>query len=659
MFRFAKGAPGGDDYHFLWINPKHPDHMVTAADQGTVVTVNGGKTWSDWYNQPTGQFYHVETDDRFPYWIYSGQQDSGTVGTPARGDFGGLTFRDWYPVGAEERGWDVPDPADPDVVYGTGLGGNVMRFDRRTKQSVNISPVVEGTYARRPTEVKYRYTWITPLAISRKPPHAIYYAAQVLFRSTDRGQSWTVVSPDLTGAKPGATGCDGEITVANASPCGFGVIYTIALSPRDENEIWIGTDDGRIQMTRDAGKSWNDVTPRGLRAWSKVSSLDVSPSEPGTAYAAIDTHRLDDFRPHLYRTHDAGKTWKEITSGIPAGQYTSVLRADPVRKGLLYAGTIGGVFVSFDDGDRWQPLQLNLPTAWVGDLQVRGADLVAATNGRAIWVLDNVTPLRQVSAAVAAEPAHLFPPPTAIRVRRNENRDTPLPPETPMGANPPPGAVIDYTLARRASGPLVIEIADAGGRVLRRYASNDQPEKIPARQYFADEWLKPAAPPSTSAGHHRILWDLRGPRPRAESYSYSIAAIHGEDTPAEPEGPLAAPGRYTVRLTVDGKTLTQPLTLEPDPRVKTPAADIAKQVELAAATANQMDRAAGELAKVRARRKEPGAPKELEKTERDLARASARLSALFLALSSGDAAPTAQAIAEFDELKKQLDASSR
>src|SRR4029453_7381041 len=331
--------------------------------------------------------------------------------------------------------------------------------DRRTKQSVNISPVVEGTYARRPTEVKYRYTWITPLAISRKPPHAIYYAAQVLFRAPDRGQSWTVVRPDLTAAKPGATGCDGEITVANASPCGFGVIYTIALSPRDENEIWIGTDDGRIQMTRDAGKSWNDVTPRGLRAWSKVSSLDVSPSEPGTAYAAIDTHRLDDFRPHLYRTHDAGKTWKEITSGIPAGQYTSVLRADPVRKGLLYAGTIGGVFVSFDDGDRWQPLQLNLPTAWVGDLQVRGADLVAATNGRAIWVLDNVTPLRQVSAAVAAEPAHLFPPPVAVRVGRNENRDTPLPPETPMGANPPPGAVIDYILARRVSGPLVIAIA--------------------------------------------------------------------------------------------------------------------------------------------------------------------------------------------------------
>jgi photosystem II stability/assembly factor-like uncharacterized protein len=656
-FRFAKGAPGGDDYHFLWINPKHPDHMVTAADQGTVVTVNGGKTWSDWYNQPTGQFYHVETDDRFPYWIYSGQQDSGSVGTPARGDFGGLTFRDWYPVGAEERGWDVPDPAHPDVVYGTGLGGNVMRFDRRTRQSVNISPVVEGTYARRPTEVKYRYTWITPLAISKKPPYAIYYAAQVLFRSTDRGQSWTVVSPDLTGAKPGAAGCDGEITLANASPCGFGVIYTIALTPRDESEIWVGTDDGRIQMTRDAGKSWNDVTPRGLAAWSKVSSLDVSPSDPGTAYAAIDTHRLDDFRPHLFRTHDAGRTWKEITSGIPAGQYTSVLRADPVRKGLLYAGTIGGVFVSFDDGDHWQPLQPNLPTAWVGDLQVRGADLVAATNGRAIWVLDNVTPLRQLSSAVVAEPAHLFPPPAAVRVRRNENRDTPLPPETPMGANPPPGAVIDYTLARSVSGPLVIEIADAGGRVLRRYASNDQPEKIPARQYFADEWLKPATPPPTSAGHHRIVWDLRGPRPRAESYNYSIAAIHGEDTPAEPEGPLAAPGRYTVRLTVDGKTLTQPLTLDPDPRVQTPAADIAKQVELAAATASQMDRAAEELAKVRARRKEPGAPKELEKAERDLARVSARLSALFLALSSGDAAPTAQAIAEFDELKKQLDAS--
>ncbi|HEV8610809.1 MAG TPA: hypothetical protein VGS98_12175, partial [Thermoanaerobaculia bacterium] len=672
-FRIVKGAPGGDDYHFLWINPKRPDHMVTSADQGTVVTVNGGRTWSDWYNQPTGQFYHVETDDRFPYWIYSGQQDSGSVGTMSRSDFGGLTFRDWYPVGAEERGWDVPDPADPDVVYGTGLGGNVMRFDRRTKQAVNISPVVESTYARRPTEVKYRYTWITPLAVSKKPPHPIYYASQVLFRSTDRGQSWTVVSPDLTGAKPGMPGCDGEITLANASPCGFGVIFTIALSPRDENEIWVGTDDGRIQMTRDAGKTWNDVTPKDLAPWSKVSAIDVSALEPGTAYAAVDTHRKDDFAPHLFRTHDLGKTWTVIGSGIPATQYTSVVRADPVRKGLLYAGTIGGVHVSFDDGDHWQPLQLNLPTAWVGDLQVRGADLVAATNGRALWVLDDVAPLRQLTPAVGGEAVHLFEPGTAIRVRRNENRDTPLPPETPMGQNPPPGAVIDYTLASDVSGPVVIEVADARGRAVRKYSSTDQPEVLPATRYFAEEWLKAAASLPTTAGHHRVVWDLRGPRPKAERYNYSIAAIHGEDTPAEPEGPLAPPGRYTVRLTAGGKTSTHPLTLKLDPRVKTPEADIVKQVELASATAEQLDRTAATLGEVRALRKEVETAREraasstaaaqaiqafgerVAAQEKDLARLSGRFSGLFSALSSGDAAPTAQALAESEELRGALD----
>ena len=672
-FRIVKGAPGGDDYHFLWINPKRPDHRVTAADQGTVVTVNGGRTWSDWYNQPTGQFYHVETDDRFPYWIYGGQQDSGSVGTMSRSDFGGLTFRDWYPVGAEERGWDVPDPGDPDVVYGTGLGGNVMRFDRRTKQAVNVSPVVESTYARRPTEVKYRYTWITPLAVSKKAPHPIYYAAQVLFRSTDRGQSWTVVSPDLTGAKPGTPGCDGEITLANASPCGFGVIFTIALSPRDENEIWVGTDDGRIQMTRDAGKTWSDVTPKDVAPWSKVSAIDVSALEPGTVYAAVDTHRKDDFAPHLFRTHDAGKTWTAIASGIPPTQYTSVVRADPVRKGLLYAGTVGGVYVSFDDGDHWQPLQLNLPTAWVSDLQVRGADLVAGTNGRALWVLDDVTPLRQLTAAVGGEAAHLFEPTTAIRVRRNENRDTPLPPETPMGQNPPAGAILDYALAKDVSGPVAIEILDARGKLVRKYSSTDRPESLPATRYFAEEWLKAAAPLPTTAGHHRVVWDLRGPRPRAERYTYSIAAIQGEDTPAEPEGPLVPPGRYTVRLTAGGKTSTQPLTLKLDPRVRTPESDIVKQVELAGATAAQMDRAAETLAQVRALRKEVEAARaragsnaeatralqtlggRVEAQEKDLAQLSGRFSGLFAALSSGDAAPTAQALAESEDLRAALD----
>src|SRR5256886_1763577 len=348
--------------------------MITASDQGTVVTVDGGKTWSDWYNQPTGQFYHVEADGRFPYWVYSGQQDSGTAGTASRGDYGGLTFREWHPVGADERGWDVPDPADPEIIYGSGLGGSLIRFDNRTGQGTQISPVVETTYARRPTEVKYRYTWIPPVAVSTKKPHALYFASQVLFRSTDRGQSWTEASPDLTGAVPGTPGCDGEVTLANARPCGFGVIYTIALSPHDEDEMWIGTDSGLIHTTKDGGKTWRDVTPKGLLPWSKVASLDV------------------------------------------------------------------------------------------------------------------VTPLRQTmperSGAVGSSP-YLFAPAAAVRVRRNVSHDTPLPPETPMGQNPPAGAVIDYVLPRAVAGPVALEILDSAGRVVRSFSRADEPATGAAPPHFA------------------------------------------------------------------------------------------------------------------------------------------------------------------------------
>jgi photosystem II stability/assembly factor-like uncharacterized protein len=655
-FTITKGAPGGDDYHHLWINPKHPERMATGADQGAIVTVNGGRTWSDWYNQPTGQFYHVETDDRFPYWVYSGQQDMGTVGTSSRGDSGGLTFREWHPVGADERGWDVPDPSDPEIVYGTGLGGSVIRFDGRTGQGTNISPIVESTYARKPTEVKHRYTWITPLAVSRKKPHAIYHASQVLFRSTNRGRSWTIVSPDLTGAVEGTSGCDGEITLANARPCGFGVIYAIALSP-DENEIWVGTDSGLIQLTRDGGRSWQNVTPKNLPAWSKVAILDLSALEPGVVYAAIDSHRLDDFAPHLLKTRDFGKTWTAITTGLPPKQYTTVVRADPVRKGLLYAGTLGGVFVSFDEGAHWQPLQLNFPTAWVEDLQVHGNDLVAATNGRALWILDGLAPLRQLSSSVPGDKVHLFAPSPAIRVRRNINHDTPLPPETPMGKNPPTGAILDYVVPRDASGPLTIEILDSRGDVVRKYSSEDKPESLTARRYFADDWVKPAPPPSAAAGHHRFVWDLRGPRPRAESYDYSIAAIWGEDTPIEPEGPLVVPGSYTVRLTAGGTTVTQALTVEPDPRASASRADYVQQYELATRTATEMERTADALAQVRARRKKADAPdaKQLESAEKVLGRLSARLSGLFSTIESGDAAPSVQAVAELADIHAALE----
>ena len=654
-FEVFKGAPGGDDYHFVWINPKHPDHIVTASDQGTVVSVNGGRTWSSWYNQPTGQFYHLAADDRFPYWIYSGQQDSGTVGIASRSDYGALSFRDWHPVGGDERDYDVPDQGDPGTIYASGLGGGLVRFDERTGQTAAIDPNVESVYARRATTVKYRYTWITPIAVSPRPPHAIYEGAQVLFKSADRGQSWSIVSPDLSRAVPGTAGCDGAITVQNAAPCGFGVIFSIALSPRTDDEIWIGTDDGRIQRTRDAGKSWVDVTPKEITAWSKIASLDVSALDPETAYAAVDRHRLDDFSPQAYRTHDGGKTWTSIASGLPVGGFVGVVRADPVRRGLLYAGTDSGVYVSFDDGARWRPLQQNLPTTWVRDLLVHGDDLIAATQGRGIWIMDDVAPLRALADGQAPQALRLFPPAEALRLRRSEAKDTPLPPETPLGENPPAGAIIDYLVGEGATGPVAIEILDPTGDLVRRFSSDEKPEKAAGNRYFAEGWLKPAADLPATPGHHRWVWDLREPAPKAAQYEYTIAAIWGDDTPAEPQGALVPPGRYTVRLIGSGRTETQPLTVKMDPRVTVGAEAISRQYALARHAAAGMEKSLAAMQELGAYRKSlqpaAGAPPEKELTGKlapfqgagGFADVHRRFTAAFRAITSADNAPTAQA----------------
>ena len=588
-FTLIKGAPGGDDYHHLWINPDYPDHMITAADQGTVVTVDGGVHWSDWYNQPTGQFYHLAADKRFPYRIYSGQQDTGTVGIASRSDYGAISFRDWHPVGGDERDYDIPDPEDPDIVFGSGLGSRISRWDARTGQVQNVSPWPVSAYGARPTDLKYRYTWISPIAFSAHAPYALYAGAQVLFRSMDKGQHWDIISPDLTGQQESARHCDGDVPVARATGCGYGVIYSIAPSPRTNDEIWIGTDNGLIHVTADGGAHWRNVTPRGIPKWSKIASLDVSALEPGTAYAAVDNHRQDAFRPIALRTHDNGNTWTKITHGLPDGHFVGVVRADLVKKGLLYAGTDIGVYVSFDDGDHWQPLQRNLPVAWVRDLLVHGNDLIAATQGRAIWMLDDVTPLRQFDAGIARADAHLFAPAPAIRVRGSQNKDTPPPADTPLGTNPPTGAIIDYTLGKPAK-QVVIEIREKGGKVVRRFASDDSTPPIKAERYFAEAWTKPAAKPSTEPGAHRFVWNLRWPRPKATEYSYSIAAVWGEDTPLTPEGMLALPGEYDVALIVDGEEQHQTLTVAPDPRVH------ATRAELEQALAFYRD-VEGELAK--------------------------------------------------------------
>jgi photosystem II stability/assembly factor-like uncharacterized protein len=639
-FTIAKGAPGGDDYHRLWIDPTDPQRMITGADQGAVLTLNGGRSWSSWYNQPTGQFYRIATDNRFPYWIYSGQQDSGTVAIASRSDYGQITFRDWHPVGGDERDGDVPDPANPDIVYGAGLGGRLSKWVAATGQVQNVTPWPVTSYGERPGTSRYRYSWITPLAISDRAPHAVYMAAQVLFRSLDGGQSWQTISPDLTGAVEGAKGCEGDVPVERATACGWGVIFAMAPSAAADGLVWIGTDNGRVQLTRDDGATWTNVTPPGMADWTKVNIIDASRVDAGTAYVAADRHRLDDFRPLAWRTHDFGKTWTEIGHGLPAGAWVGVVREDPKRRGLLFAGTSRGVFVSFDDGDHWQSLQLDLPRTGINDLVVHGDDVVVATQGRGVWALDGIQPLR-VSAGQSATAAFLVLPATAYRVRANNNKDTPLPPEEPRAANPPVGAVLDYVLPQGVTGPMVIEIVQAeGGRreaetIVRRFSSGDKPVQAPGDIYFARSWLAPPPIPTTNAGHNRFVWDLRYEPPRAVEYEYSIAAVPG-GAKATPEGPFVLPGTYEVRLTVGGTMLRQPLAVAMDPRVKTPAADLAALLAFQREVDAEMARSA-QLAETQAARR-----KQLEAARNAAKDADARAAAERALAEFDRAAGTAQ-----------------
>ncbi len=646
----VKGAPGGDDYHQVWINPAHPDHMATASDQGVVVSVDGGKTWSSWYNQPTGQFYHLAADNRFPYRVYSGQQDSGTVGIASRSDYGAIGYRDWTPVGGDERDYDIPDPDDPTIVYGSGLGGRISRWDARTGQVANITPFPEPNYGERQTTTAHHFTWVTPMAVSRAGPTTLYIGGEVVFASTDRGALWSVVSPDLTGKVSGAKGCGGAVAVADVKACGYGGIWTLAPSPRHAGELWVGTDDGLIQLTRDDGAHWANVTPPSVPVWAKVAAIDVSPLEDGVAYAAVDNHRQADLAPRVLATGDYGATWRDATGDLPAGHFVEAVRADPVRKGLLFAGTEVGAFVSLDDGAHWTALQNGLPTAQVNDLLIHGDDLIAATQGRAIWVLDDLTPLRQASPAIAREAVHLFAPAPAVRARPDNNHDTPLPPEEPAGQNPPDGAIIDYWLGAPAKGPVILDIRDAVGALVQRLTSEPQPAPD-AERYFAQSWTRPAPVLSRAAGMHRAVWNLRYARPAAIAYDYSIAAVAGRDTPVVPAGPFAPPGDYQVTLSVDGQTRRATLKLEQDPRTRVPAADFQASLALSrtiGASLALARRGFGEMAAVHAGLAglaAPGAAALAEKTAPpssgpSFTAASATLAAIETDLETADLAPT-------------------
>lgn len=563
-FKAIRGAPGGDDYHSLWIDPENPRRMISGVDQGTIITVNGGKTWSSWYNQPTAQFYHVAVDNQFPYWVYGAQQDSGTAAVVSRSDYGQITFRDWHPIGAGESGYILPDPVNAQIVYGGSTGGELYRFDTKTGQVQDVSP----TPAELGTKITQRYPWTTPIAFSFQAPHALYQASQFLMKTADGGKSWKTISPDLT-LHPGEKEEEAK-----------GVIYTIAPSPLAAGTVWIGTDNGLIQLTRNDGQTWTEVSPKDLPPWSMISLIDASPHDAATAYAAIDRHQMDDIAPHIYRTHDSGKTWTEIVNGIPATAYVHAVREDPVRKGLLFAGTETGVYVSFNDGDAWQPLQFNLPITPVRDLVVKGNDLVVATHGRSFWILDDISPLRDLTGAMANGP-HLFRPATAIRIRKNVAHDTPLPPETPAGKNPPPGAIIDYSLTSVPAGEIRLEIIDSAGVVVRTYSSDQIWNRtIDETQAFPTYWFSRPASITKKLGLNRFVWDLRYERPQALRYGYSIAAVYGEDAIMVPEGPLALPGVYKVRLSIEGQTYTAPLELKMDPRVRVAPLVLSQQLAL-------------------------------------------------------------------------------
>jgi photosystem II stability/assembly factor-like uncharacterized protein len=563
-----RGAPGGDDYQNMWINPNNSGVILLTSDQGAIVSENGGTSWSSWYNQPTAQMFHVTIDNAFPYRACGGQQDSGSACVPSRGDDGLITFHDWHPVGIEEYGYAAPDPLDPDTVF----GGKVTSYNRRTGQIAEVEPSPMRNY---------RTLRTAPLVFSSADPHILYFGANTIWKTSDRGQNWTEISGDLSRATWETPRTVEPYTdTPTAKPTQRGVVYTLAPSPLDVNQLWAGTDDGLIWQTSNGGKTWANVTPPELKPWWKVSIMDASHFDKQTAYAAINTLRLDDMRPHLFRTHDGGKTWKEIDNGIPDGAPTDVIREDTVRKGLLFAGSETQVWVSLDDGDHWQSLRLNMAATSIRDLQIKGDDLIAGTHGRGYMVLDDITPLRQIDPETAKANAYLFEPQVALRIRSNMNPPTPWPPEMANGKNPPDGAIIDYYLGAKAGGPVTLEIADGAGKLVRRYSSADVVADLDPDYPVPLYWARQPRGLSAEPGQHRFLWDMRyAPAPGIVSGPDAGQAVPG-DTPSVPTSPFVMAGDYTVKLTAGGKTYTRPLKIVMDPRVKTAVADLQAQFDL-------------------------------------------------------------------------------
>jgi len=555
----VRGAPGGDDYHQIWIDPKNSFNMVLGTDQGTAISLNRGQTWSTWYNQPTAQIYHLTTDNQFPYAVYGTQQDSGSVAVLSRTDHGRITSRDWFTAGPSESGYMAIDPNDPAIVYLTGPYGTISHFNRRTTFSQDITPWPLPAWNLALNLHRYRAPWTPVLVFSQADSHALYLGTQYVMKTVDGGLHWKTISPDLTGAsaKAGGQKPEGTPTVENTKQRGYGVVFTIAPSPLEKDLIWAGSDTGLIHLTREGGKTWANVTPHGLPDWSLISLIEPSHFDPATAYAAVDCSVLDDQTPYIYRTRDYGASWQLVTAGIPSGAFLRAVREDPQTKGLLFAGTELGVYVSFDDGDHWLPLQLNLPVSSVRDLTIHGDDLVIATHGRSFWILDNITPLRQVSAAGNAKSAWLYHPADAIRVDNDSFTGTPLPPEEPTADNPPNGAMIDYVLKSDA-GKIELEIYDPQQNFVRRFSSEDKKSDKHPPLAIADRWLPKPQTLQKGAGMHRFVWDL--------TWGSSSPAVDEDDDSRPPTGPKAVPGVYQAHLTVDGQMQSQSLRVMMDTR---------------------------------------------------------------------------------------------
>jgi photosystem II stability/assembly factor-like uncharacterized protein len=555
----VRGAPGGDDYHQIWVDPRNSDSMVLGTDQGTTVSLNRGRTWSTWYNQPTAQLYHVITDNQFPYIVYGAQQDSGSAAVPSRTDHNQITARDWFPAGGSESGYMAPDPKDPNIIYLSGTYGSVDRYNRRTGLSQDVTPWPVPTFGSEINQRKYRDPWTPVLIFSPADSTALYLGTQYVMKTLDGGLRWQTISPDLTGStqQPGEK-AEGVATRENAKQRGYGVVFTIAASALNGETIWAGSDTGLIHLTRDGGKTWNDVTPAGLTAWSKISLIEASHFDPAAAYAAVDRSRLDDQTPYVYRTRDYGATWQLITNGIPANAFLRGIREDTEKKGLLFAGTELGVYVSFDDGGVWQSLQLNLPMTSVRDLTIQGNDLVVATHGRSFWILDDITPLRQALDAEKDNAFWLYHPAPAYRIDNDSFQGTPLPPEEPTAENPPAGAILDYFL-KSSARTVSLEIFDAQQNLVHKFSSEDEhPEKRPPLP-IAERWFPKPEVLEINPGLQRFVWDL--------SWSSSGGPTVDEESEfRNPRGPKVVPGIYTVRLTVDRMAQTQLLKVLMDPR---------------------------------------------------------------------------------------------